>query len=363
MKITPEHLKAASKALEQFPQINGAAFGFKEVDGKPTDAVVLKLSVEHKVGLESLKPHEVLPKTFMGYAVDVVERQPRLPEVCKCKPQVESVGDQTNDLKDQWSYLAPGQSVGDTKRTGSVACILKNTFGDLFALSNYHVFPVVGEPAHQPGPADFLYKGGQPNRFGKVHANTVNSLDAAIIKIDAGYPWRNVPPGQTYSIKAAVEPEIGMICQKVGRTTGFTQGRIESIGFIRLAYDTGWQNIYSCEIRAVEPGNPDDIEISEGGDSGSLWTLADGSALALHFAGEGMSQTKPDQERAYGCPMHVILDMWRLSIATQSDDSNDKLNGINSASRSALVAVEAAIDNLTNTRTHLEAIRNLSTQQ
>lgn len=362
-ELTDERREVLHRALEQFPQISGAGFGLKD---DTEDEVVLKLNVSRKKAIPELMQHEILPETFMGYKVNVVQKNPTIPESCgnpncKCEPKAAELGDTSGNLQDQFSYLAPGMSIGDSERTGTFACVLKNIHGDLFGLTNWHVAPDKGKPVFQPGPIDSRRFGYKPNLVGDVFLSTNEGLDVSAFRIKPGIQWRNTPVGQDYDVKPPVKPKIGEIYRKVGRTTGFTVAKAVTIGFIRMSYQTGYRNIYSVELRPLEVGNPGNVEVSMGGDSGALWVDPEGRAAMLHFAGD--ASNRPEDERGYGCPMVEVLAMLKMEIAvTQSipSDHSSALNGIHSAARAALVALDAMQGMLNNVQTHIEAIRNTS---
>lgn len=355
MKITNQQLETVQRAMSQFKNITGAAFTIK--DG----SVQLQLSVSEKRPLSQLSSSEILPSEFEGYKVCVEERNPTLPAFAKA--QIENqLGDSSGNLMDQFSYLAPGQSCGQTASTnggtGTLGCILKDNQGKFLGLTNFHVAPAVGQPVYQPGPDDAQRFGYALNPVGFVRRITSSMMDVSVFDLNLGVKWRNTPVGQTYSIKSAIEPEIGKVYQKVGRTTAFTQAQCVSIGMIRLSYFVGERDIYSFELRPISHGlaTPIDEEISDSGDSGCIWTDGLGHAAGLNFAGEGVKGAQ--YERAYACPMVNVLNFLKMQIAEAADQTGT-IDAIEQAANAAWSALQSQKTHLAAIETHIGLIRTL----
>lgn len=99
------------------------------------------------------------------------------------------------------------------------------------------------------------------------------------------------------ALAAPSEPSVGMRVLKSGAETGVTEGRV-----IRVAGD-------EFEIAAV--GMPDEFDLSEGGDSGSLWVDAETlSPVGLHFRGN----ERGTAERAFARKINVVLAVLGLKM-------------------------------------------------
>ncbi len=192
-----------------------------------------------------------------------------------------------------------GVSTGHPAITaGTIGARVKNSAGNVFALSNNHVYAnqndaFIGDSALQPGP----YDGGEDpiDQIGELYDFEPidftfageNYMDAAIAlssfdlldnkTLSDGY---GTPSSQ---IAAAA---IGEPVKKYGRTTGLTHGEISAINaFIEVCYE---QWVFFCVKSAYFF---DQIQISSqgfsaGGDSGSLIVTENGNnPVGLLFAG------------------------------------------------------------------------------
>lgn len=319
-RITDKQWAVLEAALSRYPQINGAKFGFKEHGGTETDEVVLQLSVNKKLPVAELAPADVLPNTFMGYPVDVVKRNPVVPQDT-VMPAASSGSGITNERTgtnpvNRFENIAPGMSIGDDEATGTLGCLVTDGV-DIYGVTNWHVLKKLGKRVQQPGPVDAGRFGFDPHDIGVVHDHEISDIDAAIFKVKSGVPWTNKPVGMSYVIKGLEEPELGKVYQKVGRTTMLTYGVAVSIGYIRLPYPVGYRNIMSVEFRPIDRTNTANIEISKGGDSGAVWTSSDGNVIAVHYAGEAAEE--PSEEVAYGCLITKVLERFDMYIPKNVD--------------------------------------------
>jgi len=170
-----------------------------------------------------------------------------------------------------------GVSTGHPDITaGTIGCRVKDASGNVYALSNNHVYAasnnaLIGDNVLQPG----AYDGGvdpgdaigtlfdfEPIVF---HPRANNTIDAAIALSDTD-SLGNATPSDGYGIPSSITAEaaLGVAVQKYGRTTGPTTGEITGINAtVRVRYSSGSARFVGQII--IEPGG-----FSEGGDSGSL---------------------------------------------------------------------------------------------
>ncbi|GAA4723608.1 hypothetical protein GCM10023216_11560 [Isoptericola chiayiensis] len=157
----------------------------------------------------------------------------------------------------------------------------------LYALSNRHVLDgAPGDGVLQPGPAD---GGTDPaDRVGTVAAvvplaaGERATVDAAVALLDDPQVDLDYPVGR---ITTTAEAMPGDAVEKIGRTTGHTQGRVSAIEMDDVLVGYGPElGVLAfdgqIEVESTAPG-----PFSRGGDSGSLVYRADGVALGLLFAG------------------------------------------------------------------------------
>jgi len=147
--------------------------------------------------------------------------------------------------------------------------------------------------------------------------------DAAIAHLTGDRSWLPFVFG-TFAIPGtARDSRLGELLVKSGRTTGQTEGRVDGEGTYFINYDVrpGVQRrigIRGFKLVAKEPNNPGDVEISSGGDSGSLWYHeSSGDAIGLHFAGE--ISADPRHEHAIACNLSRVLERLNVRLATAED--------------------------------------------
>lgn len=219
------------------------------------------------------------------------------------------------ELQRRTRPLVPGLSVAHPAvSAGTVGALVR--VGDRpGVLSNSHVLAdsgraSLGDPALQPGPAD----GGdlRRDRIGALAAHGVlrldrpNDVDVAVALLDdAGLAGENRVPGPGLLRGVTDEVPGDDRVGKLGRTTGFTTGRVTAVELdgVRVGFDQGtltFDGLVEVEGEGAEP-------FSRGGDSGSvIYTLGDGEGLALLFAG-GETGGANGQGLTFGCPLSAAL--------------------------------------------------------
>jgi hypothetical protein len=229
------------------------------------------------------------------------------------------------ELQRRTRPLVPGLSVAHPTVTAGTLGGFVRVGGRLAILSNNHVLAAadaaaVGDPVLQPGPAD----GGDPTTdrvatlaaFERFTADRANRVDAAVAVVDAEVPLEpgRLPGGPLVADPAEVDDvEPDERVEKVGRTTGYTLGRVSAVEVdgVAVQYDQG---LYTFD---------DQIEIdgvagafSAGGDSGSvIWRSADRAPLGLLFAG---SETggRTGGGVTFANPMATVLSVLDLQWVT-----------------------------------------------
>ena len=194
-----------------------------------------------------------------------------------------------------------GVSLGHGKITGTLGCLCRGTQPprdrDTLVLSNNHVLAdsnFVLQPGPKDGgkdPGDLI---GKLERFVPVHPGgaTPNWVDCATARV--AHPGDVRPliadfggKSPTFIDAAArtVAAWIGLDVRKAGRTTGLTDGFVDSVRWAGFVKWDGGPSRFVDQI-AIKP-SPGSSPFSQGGDSGSLvWTAsAPHGAVGLLFAG------------------------------------------------------------------------------
>ena len=226
--------------------------------------------------------------------------------------------------------LQIGYSVGHPNVTaGTIGCFVrkedsshgKSASSDaLMILSNNHVLAnsnsaKIGDRIFQPGPWDNgeqKHEVGNLSRFVRLRPQGTNLVDAAIASIDAACQPTNLEIPEIGPINGAWKEdgdelrrrisEESPFVEKVGRTTGRTQGRANAVLIsLPVSYDG---IIY--RFKDVIEVLGETSSFSEGGDSGSLVVDADRKAVGLLFAGDGSA--------TYLNPIRYVIDAFGVVI-------------------------------------------------
>ena len=247
---------------------------------KPTGKLALTFYVERKVPLKKLRADMLVPPTVPealsgseAIPTDVVVLGKIRPEVNVTRHPVQ-----------------PGNSIGHIDITaGTLGAIVKKG-SELHILSNSHVLAVggtakKGDSIIYPGdadngknPADLVARLSGFQKF-VTGGDFVNHVDCAIAKPTAARLSEVVSEIKGLGVpKGTIQAVRGMKVQKVGRTTGKTNGEVRDVHFrFVLTYEVG------------EVGFIDQVlctRYTAPGDSGSLVIEKEtGRAVGLHFAG------------------------------------------------------------------------------
>lgn len=192
--------------------------------------------------------------------------------------------------------LHPGLSIAHRDVTaGTLGGFVTVTGSDgVYVLSNNHVLAdsdrgALDDPVLQPGPADGGTAGDRVGRLARavaLEAGGGNTVDAAIALLEGVSSADDEGIDATYPcgrLAGAAEPDDEVAVEKVGRTTGWTEGRITAIELddVAVEYPVG---VVSFDGQIEVTGTTS--AFSAGGDSGSLVYRPDTrEAVGLLFAG------------------------------------------------------------------------------
>ena len=209
--------------------------------------------------------------------------------------------------------IQPGISVGHRRITAGTlgAIVYDRRTGQPYILSNWHVLQAaqgkIGDRILQPGRAD---GGTTPTdvvgRLVRGHLGLAG--DCAIASIEGRAFDRKILDLNTEPQPVVGKAQLGDRVIKSGRKTGVTRGIVKRVGVVtRIRYEDVGRVMIGCFDIRPDPAHPaKNNEISMGGDSGSVWLIAEGEhkdvVVGLHFAGERGS--RPDQ--ALACNIHSV---------------------------------------------------------
>jgi len=279
--------------------ITGIGRGPKITGGKKAGGECLRFYVERKLPKASLSAANMLPAVYQGVTTDVIETGKFVagaPAAAVAIPAAALPGPVRTKLRP----TQPGCSVGFQFSGTEAGFVMAGTYSvvatdgaDWFILSNNHVLAnenslPIGSPIFQPG----LLDGGNPAtdqvatlaKFITIDPTAHNLVDCAIAKIldrtQASATF--LPNVGKLRAAAAVPAAIGMNVEKVGRTSGFTQGSVFDVtATVKVNYTMGTV-IFDDQVLV----NSSAGSFSAAGDSGSLIVdSASQQGTALLFAG------------------------------------------------------------------------------
>jgi hypothetical protein len=231
---------------------------------------------------------------------------------------IQPVTTRTQNLRARTRPLVPGVSVGHPDiSAGTLGTVVTDRRdGSKAILSNNHVLAnsnnaSIGDPCIQPGTIDGGTTGdviGSLSRFIQVRDGV--EVDAAIARLGDDF----VSPltigtslgltGRFTNARRAIE------VAKIGRTTGFTWGRISAVALIDLEITFG-NRLVSFDDQ-IEIRSPAASPFSAGGDSGSLVVDLQGNAVGLLFAGTTSRDGLLDI--TYVNPIGTVLDLLEVDL-------------------------------------------------
>lgn len=230
----------------------GCSIGYREVDGKRTSELCIKIHVEKKIEREKLRANQLLPKTIDGVPVDVVERRKYVP--------LRTV--------QGGMFIAAEHSPSERGTLGLVTYTPVNKEPRL--LTNAHV--VMGDKDIDEITADdqvVLRQSSSKPVIGNAMPSKLfltSLTDCALVRPAEGVnPMPGIPgiTGPLSPGELTLEDVIfETVVRKVGAKTGSTEGVVISIS---EPFDNGDHSFVSQIV--IEGINGD---FSDGGDSGSV---------------------------------------------------------------------------------------------
>jgi hypothetical protein len=219
---------------------------------------------------------------------------------------VVKTGSEPTSTTERWPRpVAIGISTGNANSAsaGTIACRVRDKQGNLYALSNTHVYApnnldnlsALNDIVSQPGVYDIPgnaysddYYLGQLTDYVPIDGSIlaiffdINFIDAAIARTDL---LGQATPSWGYGTPktATASAYLGMPVKKFGRSSGLTEGVITGINAkIIVGYGDDWYAAFSKQI-VIESSNEPFIEP---GDSGSLLVSSNNNPVGLLFAGD-----------------------------------------------------------------------------
>ena len=264
--------------LRAHRNVTGIGVGFREVRGKLTDEIVLRVFVSKKLPLSELAPQDVLPREIDGVQVDVAETRQRALSI----PAEHQL---------RHSETKCGISIGNEITGGSGtlgATVFDGRSGQQLILSNWHVLCgrldcEPGEPILQPGTG-----GGDAGTPADLFARVLrfqftDRVDAAVAVLTGQRFCSEEMLGLGHMTPRMGSPTLGLSVSKSGRTTGVTTGKITDVS---VDIEVDFHGIGVKQMRdQLSIQNDAGAVVVLPGDSGSVWVDSAQRPVALTFAG------------------------------------------------------------------------------
>lgn len=317
-----EFIRVRGQAYLKDPNVSSIGVGYKVVDGKTTDQIAVQFTVHRKLPMDELARQgtHALPDSIeveqLTVPTDVLEVSyvPSYVLVPEVAPKIRTR---------RHDPVVPGVSISNvTTSAGTLGAIVYGREdGTPYALSNWHVLhgpgSQIGARTVQPGTFDDNRVG--QNALGElVRSHLGPAGDCAITSLtdrrfDPTILELDVIPEEIG------DPELGDKVVKSGRTSGVTYGVVRRVDVLtKLDYGEGFgeRNIGGFEI-GPDSSRGEESELSEGGDSGSVWMFRSGNGrtsrvmAGLHFAGDAGGGA----ESAIACLPASVFEKLDISLS------------------------------------------------
>lgn len=339
--LTQEELIAAlreqTRSWLSRPNVTAVGVGYREVGGRRTSELTIQVSVEKKLARPrdlaargwSALPRAVRALDGRRVRVDIVERRFRLSHelVAEVPPVWADETKMAPPLRRRrrLARLLPGVSVSHASTASGTlgALVYDRLTGQPCLLGNAHVLAgptgKVGDPVLQPGSsdsADFAR-----NVCGRLWRSHVGLAGDGAIALLEGRLFDEKILQLGVAARRLAKVAVGDRVVKSGRTTGVTWGVVRRAGLVfRYNYggSIGPQDIGAFEIEADPQFPPPNGRLCDGGDSGSLWLIAENGqptdiAVGLHFADED-PPAGGASNFALACNLPPLLDKLGVSL-------------------------------------------------
>lgn len=325
--FSPEQMEQATAVLNSVREewlaregVTAVDLGFKWSEGLMTGKLSIRVHVAQKVPLSELSEADLFPKEIQGIPVDVIEAEYGL-QLLPGQTQLEAAPEAR---KARYDPIPLGVSAGNPRITaGTLGAKVYDATSLLpMVLSNWHVFvgnpaAAPGEPIWQPGSLD---GGNSGDTFATLSRSVLGPYDAAVAQLtNSREVITETLDGDT--IEDVTTPQLGMMVWKSGRTTERTEGFIDGIKMTTsINYGAAGVRAIQNVVRIVPRPGVGNVEISMGGDSGSIWVdEASGKGIGLHFAGEVGNAP----EHGLANELQPVLEMLNVLMPAQRPSEPD----------------------------------------
>ncbi len=260
--------------------VQAIGIGRKSVKGKLTDRLAVRFYVLCKIPSSELPYGRRIPKSHQFYSHKHNREITLLTDVIETTPGALHMIDPGSVVRPVPGGVSCSSVLGHNGTLGG--WVWDNTDDTIVMLSNAHVFGEVGSPIIQPSsfdegifPQDRI---GQVKRIvplipwgGRIMSPDCNYVDAAIGEVDSSALIDSTVLGIGPAVCQIVNPEIDMVVEKFGQTTGHTVGMIEDVDCaFPISVPPDWVEVAYCNIMYVATDDEEQLPLEGDGDSGAL---------------------------------------------------------------------------------------------
>lgn len=375
MKSDQEYYSIRDRALEHLkniPGVTAVGLGGKEIDGKSTGEVVIKVFVKKKINESEIPVDQMIPKEFYGVPTDIVEMAemtefsgvPGLPQFTSTNGADEHADKGTyRPLMGGCQILRIGAS---KDLAGTLGCIVEDIDDTkkIYALTNQHVIkakmdePVknktkMGQPTEVSGFSDCC--SGLIGKYADGMWPIVADCDSALIQLEPGMQYCTdiiqigVVKG-IYTVTVADASTNSFQVRMRGRTSKLVGGVVVSVGAIPVSGPLTVGRTNSIIIKPNKPASAPAHEVyffGWEGDSGSAVVNKDNKIIGILYGGPERRQTALSSYIGYGLadPIQDIINAFKakrsIKIKVATDTVEKKLKVVPKAAREAIAESES----------------------
>ena len=293
------------KYLMNLENVTGIGLGFKEINGTKILEPCIHVLVEKKVNIKYLSKNNIVPNKYMGITTDVIEVR-------------KTILKHNKKIPFKLRPLECGGSIStEDEASGTICCIVTNMKKHkrrYYILSNNHIladgnYSDIGIPIIQPG--DIV--GGSfktdkiahlttfvPINYVEDDSKKVNFMDAAIGEVINSQNISNKVYG-IGAITGVSKAILGETVKKVGSTTGFSSGIVETTNVTMTVPFSNYESaVFVKQIRANF--------FNDGGDSGSPVLNDKNEIVGLFYSGSD------DNKSAYFNDIGLVLEKLNVGL-------------------------------------------------
>ncbi len=305
---------AVEKNLLNRPGVTGVDIGYKEVGGRPTSTLAIRVLVEKK---RDVPPAERIPEAIDGFPTDVIERKFELHALAMDGLELAPDADTK-----EYPVLTGGISIGPCRLVerfaygGTLGAIVTDkSTGKPMVLSNYHVLCVDkawsdGDAIVQPSRIDGGVCPGSQVAILK-RGMVGGQVDCAVAEISTRETdWQIADIG---AVSGTNKASLGQTVRKRGRTTGLTYGTVDAEELsVNLDFGHGIGQLQLTNQIGIKPDAARNAKFGDNGDSGSVVVNDAGEVVGLYFAGD------PRDPYGLANPIAAVLAALDVTMGAQA---------------------------------------------